>query len=178
MAAYSARERRQAVAEVLEQAAGPVSAAALARRFSVSRQIIVGDVALLRAGGADITAPPRGYLLGRGSAGLECRVACVHGPGDMERELNAIVDAGGEVVDVIVEHPVYGQLTGLLGVRSRYDVGEFLRRVEAHGAHPLSELTGGIHLHTVRCPDEKTFQRVKGSLQKENILLDLWDSAQ
>ena len=52
-------------------------------------------------------------------------MACVHAPEEMERELNAIVDAGGEVVDVIVEHPVYGQLTGLLGVRSRYDVAEF-----------------------------------------------------
>ena len=173
MSERSGTQRRAAVAAALEAAAGPVSATELARRFSVSRQIIVGDVALLRAGGADITATPRGYLLGRGSAGLERRVACVHGPGDMERELNAIVDAGGEVVDVIVEHPVYGQLTGLLGVRSRYDVQEFLTRVEAHGARPLSDLTGGIHLHTIRCPDEKTFQQVERSLQNENILLKM-----
>ena len=92
---------------------------------------------------------------------------------NMERELNAIVDAGGEVVDVIVEHPVYGQLTGLLGVRSRYDVAEFVRRVEEHGARPLSALTGGIHLHTVRCPDEKTFRRVRKSLEAENFLLNM-----
>ena len=94
-------------------------------------------------------------------------------PEEMERELNAIVDAGGEVVDVIVEHPVYGQLTGLLGVRSRYDVAEFVRRVEEHGARPLSALTGGIHLHTVRCPDEKTFRRVRKSLEAENFLLNM-----
>ena len=167
----AAQDRRKAVEQMLEKAGGPVSATALARRFSVSRQIIVGDVALLRAAGADIVATPRGYVLGRRPAGVERRVACVHAPGDMERELNAIVDAGGEVVDVIVEHPVYGQLTGLLGVRSRYDVQEFLTRVEAHGARPLSDLTGGIHLHTIRCPDEKTFQRVERSLQNENILL-------
>ena len=173
MTGISAQERRRAVARALEEADGPVSATALAERFSVSRQIIVGDVALLRAGGVDIAATPRGYLLGRGSSGIERRVACVHAPGDMERELNAIVDAGGEVVDVIVEHPVYGQLTGLLGVRSRYDVQEFLTRVEAHGARPLSDLTGGIHLHTIRCPDEKTFQRVERSLQNENILLKM-----
>ena len=162
MTGISAQERRRAVARALEEADGPVSATALAERFSVSRQIIVGDVALLRAGGADIAATPRGYLLGRGSSGIERRVACVHAPGDMERELNAIVDAGGEVVD-----------TGLLGVRSRYDVQEFLTRVEAHGARPLSDLTGGIHLHTIRCPDEKTFQRVERSLQNENILLKM-----
>ena len=129
MSMSAAQARRQAVAQALEEAVGPVSAAALAERFSVSRQIIVGDVALLRAGGTDILATPRGYLLGGRGGGVERTVACVHAPEEMERELNAIVDAGGEVVDVIVEHPVYGQLTGLLGVRSRYDVAEFVRRV-------------------------------------------------
>ena len=134
MSMSAAQARRQAVAQALEEAVGPVSAAALAERFSVSRQIIVGDVALLRAGGTDILATPRGYLLGGRGGGVERTVACVHAPEEMERELNAIVDAGGEVVDVIVEHPVYGQLTGLLGVRSRYDVAEFVRRVEVqHG---------------------------------------------
>ena len=165
MSMSAAQARRQAVAQALEEAVGPVSAAALAERFSVSRQIIVGDVALLRAGG--------GYLLGGRGGGVERTVACVHAPEEMERELNAIVDAGGEVVDVIVEHPVYGQLTGLLGVRSRYDVAEFVRRVEEHGARPLSALTGGIHLHTVRCPDEKTFRRVRKSLEAENFLLNM-----
>ena len=172
MSMSAAQARRQAVAQALEEAVGPVSAAALAERFSVSRQIIVGDVALLRAGGTDILATPRGYLLGGRGGGVERTVACVHAPEEMERELNAIVDAGGEVVDVIVEHPVYGQLTGLLGVRSRYDVAEFVRR-EEHGARPLSALTGGIHLHTVRCPDEKTFRRVRKSLEAENFLLNM-----
>ena len=161
-----AAARRAAILSRLEQTDHPVSAAALAREFAVSRQIIVGDVALLRAGGADIAATPRGYLLGRGSSGIERRVACVHAPGDMERELNAIVDAGGEVVDVIVEHPVYGQLTGLLGVRSRYDVQEFLTRVEAHGARPLSDLTGGIHLHTIRSQREHFAENVRFSTLK------------
>lgn len=172
MSMSAAQARRQAVAQALEEAVEPVSAAALAERFSVSRQIIVGDVALLRAGGTDILATPRGYLLGGRGGGVERTVACVHAPEEMERELNAIVDAGGEVVDVIVEHPVYGQLTGLLGVRSRYDVAEFVRRVEEHGARPLSALTGGIHLHTVRCPDEKTFRRVRKSLEADNFLFE------
>ena len=72
MSFTSAEARRRAVAQILEEAEGPVSAAALARRFSVSRQIIVGDVALLRAGGADILATPRGYLLGGRGGGARC----------------------------------------------------------------------------------------------------------
>lgn len=168
----NAQQRRDYILERLKAAAQPVSATALAGELGVSRQIIVGDVALLRAGGAEITATPRGYMARR-PAGLVRQAAVQHRPEEMERELNAIVDAGGEVVDVIVEHPVYGQLTGLLGVRSRYDVAEFVRRVEEHGARPLSALTGGIHLHTVRCPDEKTFRRVRKSLEAENFLLNM-----
>ena len=173
MTEQSGAARRAAVAAALEAAAGPVSATELARRFSVSRQIIVGDVALLRAGGARILATPRGYVMDRPPAGYTGTVACVHAPEDMGRELTAIVDAGGEAVDVIVEHPVYGQLTGILGVRSRYDVAEFLRRVEEHGARPLSDLTAGVHLHTIRCADEKTFRRVQETLQNENLLLKM-----
>ena len=169
----AAQDRRKAVEQMLEEAGGPVSATALARRFSVSRQIIVGDVALLRAAGADIVATPRGYVLGRRPAGVVRTVACVHTPEEMEAELNAIVDAGGEVADVIVEHPVYGQLTGILGVRSRYDVQEFLRRVAADSARPLSALTEGIHLHTIRCRDDKTFQRIQDSLRNAGFLLDM-----
>ena len=97
MSMSAAQARRQAVAQALEEAVGPVSAAALAERFSVSRQIIVGDVALLRAGGTDILATPRGYLLGGRGGGVERTVACVHAPEEMERELNAIVDAGGNL---------------------------------------------------------------------------------
>ena len=173
MSMSAAQARRQAVAQALEEAVGPVSAAALAERFSVSRQISRGRCgpAPGRRDGYPGHAP--GYLLGGRGGGVERTVACVHAPEEMERELNAIVDAGGEVVDVIVEHPVYGQLTGLLGVRSRYDVAEFVRRVEEHGARPLSALTGGIHLHTVRCPDEKTFRRVRESLEAENFLLNM-----
>ena len=170
----NAAARRAAIEEILARAEGPVSATALARRFAVSRQIIVGDVALLRAGGADISATPRGYLSGAAAGGgLVRQVACVHAPEDMGRELTAIVDAGGEVVDVVVEHPVYGQLTGALRIRARCDVAEFLERVAEHGARPLSDLTEGIHLHTVRCPDEAALRRVREALDREGFLLHM-----
>lgn len=173
MSEHSGKARREAVERLLAQSHAPVSAAALAARFSVSRQIIVGDIALLRAGGAEILATPRGYVLGRRETGVERTLACRHRPEEMQAELNAIVDAGGEALDVIVEHPVYGQLTGLLGLRSRYDVAEFIRRVEADEARPLSALTGGIHLHTVRCPDEATFRRVRQALAEAGFLLNM-----
>lgn len=165
-------ERRAAILKALEAADGPVSAGTLAGEYRVSRQIIVGDVALLRAGGADISATPRGYVLHAVPEGVVRRIACRHSNADMERELNAIVDQGCTVLDVIVEHPVYGQLTGELQLKSRYDVGEFLRRCAQSDARPLSDLTEGIHLHTLSCPDLSAYERVRRSLHDLGFLLE------
>ena len=115
-------ERRNAILDTLARADQPVSAAALARRFGVSRQIVVGDVALLRAGGADISATPRGYVILPAASGLVRRLAVRHGEDGIEAELNAMVDQGCTVLDVIVEHPLYGQLTGPLQISNRYEV--------------------------------------------------------
>ena len=166
----NAQQRRDYILERLKAAAQPVSATALAGELGVSRQIIVGDVALLRAGGAEITATPRGYRARR-PAGLVRQAAVQHRPEEMERELNAIVDQGCTVLDVVVEHPVYGQITGRLDLSSRYEVSEFIRRVNQSRSHPLSDLTDGIHLHTVSCPDEGAWRRVLAALEQEGFLL-------
>ena len=163
-------ERRERILEYLRASEQPQSATALARRLSVSRQIIVGDVALLRAAGERITATPRGYVLERPQAGQDYTVACVHSSEDMERELALMVDQGCTVKNVIVEHPVYGQITGPLELSSRYDISEFIRKVEENAAQPLSVLTDGIHLHTLRCPDQETFDRTVAALKTAGFL--------
>lgn len=167
----NAQERRQAILNALEGTDRPLSATALAGRFGVSRQIVVGDVALLRASGAPVLSTPRGYLLGREGSGLLRAVVCRHAAGDMERELNIMVDNGCTVVDVAVEHPVYGQLAGQLALSSRYDVAEFIRKVARSDAKPLSVLTEGVHLHTLRCPDEAAFRRVRAQLDEAGFLV-------
>ena len=164
----NAETRRQAVLEVLRQSSLPISASALANRFSVSRQIIVGDIALLRAAGEDISATPRGYVILRETVGLIRQVPCRHDAAGMEAELNAMVDQGCTVLDVIVEHPIYGQLTGPLQLSSRYDVAQFISRC----TRPLSALTEGIHLHTLSCPSEEAFSRVQEALRAMGILLE------
>ena len=166
-----AQQRRLEIARRLKQATAPISATALAQDLSVSRQIIVGDVALLRAGGLEITATPRGYLLPKGKSDFLCTFACRHTSDQMEAELNAIVDQGCTVLDVIVEHPVYGQLTAPLHVSSRYDVAQFIDRCRQSDAVPLSQLTEGLHLHTVSCPDEGAWRRVLAALEREGFLL-------
>ena len=165
-------QRRQAILQALKEARGPLSAAALAGRLSVSRQVIVGDVALLRAAGEDITATPRGYVLGRAAGGRHT-VVCRHAPGDMERELKLMVDYGCTVEDVVVEHSVYGQLAGRLDLSSRYDVAQFMERLRTAGGAPLSALTDGLHLHTLSFPDRETRDRVLAALKEAGFLLEM-----
>ena len=167
-----ADERRQAILNILQKSVYPISASVLASQLSVSRQIIVGDIALLRASGEDILATPRGYCIQRSEHGLIRRVAVRHNGKAMEAELNAIVDQGCTVVDVIVEHPLYGQLTGPLQLSNRYDVAQFIARSQSADAMPLSQLTDGIHLHTLLCPSESAFQRVTSFLREQGILLE------
>lgn len=166
-----AAARREAIASALAEAEGPVAASVLASRFGVSRQIIVGDIALLRASGTDITATPRGYVLTAPQRGAVYTVACVHDMEGMERELNIMVDNGCTVLDVVIEHAVYGELTGMLSLASRYDVRQFVERLSAEGAAPLSALTGGIHLHKLLCPSEAAFERTRRALDEAGILL-------
>lgn len=167
-----AATRRAAVLHALHTADSPISASQLAAQFHVSRQIIVGDVALLRASGEAISATPRGYVLSRAEQGILCTVACCHPVEGTEEELNIMVDNGCVVLDVVVEHAVYGQLTGQLQIRSRYDVAQFLERLNADGAKPLSSLTDGIHLHTLLCPDEAAFRRTSEALRSAGFLLE------
>ncbi len=167
----NAQQRRQAILDALRQAGDPLAASALAAQLSVSRQIIVGDVALLRAAGQDITATPRGYVLAGRSLGARHTVACRHAPEDMERELDLMVDHGCTVENVIVEHSVYGQLTGQLNLSSRYDVDEFIRKVSESDARPLSDLTDGIHLHTLLCPSGDAFRSLLNALDRAGFLV-------
>lgn len=166
-----AASRRQAILNRLRTTDRPVSASALAAGLNVSRQIIVGDIALLRAGGAEISATPRGYVLPRATDGITRTIACRHTLAQTGQELDILVDNGCTVLDVIVEHPVYGQLTGQLQISSRYDVEQFLARIRDSDAAPLSMLTGGLHLHTLCCPNEDAYTRACAALKAAGLLL-------
>ena len=168
----NARERREKILQRLQQSDTAISASTLASEYSVSRQIIVGDIALLRAAGNEILATPHGYICERAHDGVICQVACRHDADRMQDELNAIVDQGCTVLDVIVSHPIYGQLTGQLDLSSRYEVAAFIEKSTNAAAQPISILTDGIHLHTLRCPDEAASERVRDALRALDILME------
>lgn len=167
-------ERREKIMQLLRQNRQPVSAGFMARKFQVSRQIIVGDIALLRAANEKIAATPRGYVLESTIPDGEYRaiIACRHTGNEMEDELTTIVDNGGRVLDVTVEHAVYGQLSGQLHITSRYDIQDFISRLGASNSAPLSDLTGGIHLHTVSFSSRDAMERTLGALREKGYLLE------
>ena len=171
--AMTAPQRREQILAVLQQTDAPVSATALAGQLGVSRQIVVGDVALLRAGGKQILATPRGYLLeGRGSC--TATLACCHDTGEkMLEEFYAVVDQGGRVEDVTVENPLYGQITGQLQIGTRYEAQEFVRRANRDPDGLLLNMAaGGVHLHTISAPDPESLERIRRALAQAGILYE------
>ncbi|MFD1901682.1 transcription repressor NadR [Enterococcus termitis] len=167
-------KRRESILLTLRTTNKPVSASWFAKEFTVSRQIIVGDVALLRAAGHEIIATARGYLLetNQEKQGILRKIACQHAPEKTEEELAIIVSMGGEIIDVIVEHPIYGELTGGLHICREKDVRTFIKMYEKSNASLLSELTSGIHLHTLRCENEEQLVQIKAALAEEGILYE------
>ena len=167
----NAAQRRKVILERLTEASAPLSASVLAGALGVSRQIVVGDVALLRAAGTQIDATPRGYQLHPAARGYTGILACVHSTADqMREELYTVVDQGGIVVDVAVENSLYGELRGNLNLASRYDVDNFIQQAKDTPEALLSRMTGGVHLHTLHCPDAGSFERIKKELEEKGIL--------
>ncbi len=167
------KKRREIILEELSKATKNVNATQLAEKFGVSRQIVVGDIALLRASGIDIVSNSRGYRLNKKSTGLlETKLAVKHRPDQVEEELRLIVENGGTVVDVIIEHELYGEIKGTVDIKNDDEVTAFLNKVEQAHATLLSSLTDGIHLHTIQYPDEETLVKIKQALSQAGILLE------
>jgi transcriptional regulator of NAD metabolism len=167
-----AAERRRRIVERMRALGGPVRGGELAKHFRVSRQCLVQDVAILRAGGEEIVATPRGYRLPLAAPHAHRAIlACEHPPERTKEELQTLVDHGVKVLDVIVEHPVYGELRGSLMIESRTDVDDFLEQVRASQAELLSSLTHGVHLHTVEAARPESISRAKAALRARGILL-------
>ena len=164
----SGEERRKAI---LNRLGGePVSAARLAEAFGVSRQVIVQDVALLRAEGIPVLSTSRGYIRaggGRAARGFKVR----HGDDEVLDELQLIVDAGGRVEDVYVWHKVYGKISAPMGIDSRRKAEEFVKKIESGVSAPLKNITGGYHYHTVSAESEAVLDGIAAELRAHGFFV-------
>ncbi|MCC5466945.1 transcription repressor NadR [Pelosinus baikalensis] len=168
-----AKERRGRLLEKLRTAEQPLTGTWLAKELGVSRQVIVTDFAILRAAGNVIYATPQGYLLPlvESSKSIKATLACKHSQDELEEELSIIVDNGGKVLDVIVDHSLYGELKANLMLGSRREIGEFLHKLKDGKAEQLASITGGVHLHTIEIPNEEVLTKIKEELKSKGILM-------
>ena len=169
-----AEERRGQIITLLKDSSKPISGTKLAKRLSVSRQVIVQDIALLRAGNKNILSTNKGYLLYDDHAPEKTyrrTVRVRHTNDQILDELYTIVDYGGRVRDVVVEHDIYGQITVDLIINNRQDADEFVRRLQANQTRPLNELTYGYHYHTIEAEKEAYLDRIEEKLNEKGYLI-------
>ena len=164
--------RRSGIIDFLSSAQRPVPAAVLAEKFGVSRQIIVKDVAKLREDGIKITPLSKGYVL-ESKNPFERVFKVIHSDEDVEKELNLIVDLGGVVEDVFINHKLYGIVTGRMDIRTRNDIKIFLKNLSTGKSTLLKNVTSGYHYHTVTANDAETIEKIAKALKNGGFLAPL-----
>ena len=164
-------DRREDIVRRIQESGRPVPAKSLAALYHVSRQVIVQDVALIRAAGYEIISTNRGYILG--TAPSVSRVLKVkHTDDQLEEELCAIVDLGGAVENVMVNHRVYGHMEAELNISSRRKAADFIRDLKSGKSSPLKNITSGYHYHTVEADSEETLGMIGEMLEEKGFLVE------
>ena len=176
-------QRREKIIDILNSSSKPVSGVALASMLNVSRQVIVQDIALIRASDNEISSTNRGYVIRKKNEHTRI-LKVVHTEADVEAELNSIVDMGGWVKDVFVYHKVYGVIKADLNLHSRRDIKDYMAEIGNGKSNLLMNVTSGYHYHTVIAPDEDTLDIIQEKLDKLGFLarlqeyepVDFWSS--
>ena len=162
-------ERRKKIINILSSSKSPVAGVALAKELDVSRQVIVQDIALLRANGAAIFSTNRGYLI-QADKQYSRVLKVVHEDDEVEEELSTIVDAGGHVKDVFVYHKVYGVIRANMDIKSRRDVRNYLEEIRTGKSSLLKNVTSGYHYHTICAESEEVLDAIQEELKQKGSL--------
>ncbi len=168
-------KRRREIRRLMTLATGPLTGGELAERFDVTRQVIVQDMAILRAEGEPIVATPSGYLMIRTSVrNMPYRVfVCRHNtPETALVEMLEIVRLNGRIIDIVIEHPLYGEITGMLHISNEDEVHRVMEKLSGEASGMLSAATGGVHMHTVEAKTEEILDQIEKALRQIGILCD------
>lgn len=168
----NSQERRNHIKDILEKEEEPLIGHILSERLGVTRQIIVKDIAILRAAGIDIIATPKGYIIPKNRTNrIQKVIALYHKAEDIEDELSTIVKFGGIIEDVVIEHKLYGEIRGILMIKNLFDVENFVSKFKKYEIEPLCILTGGVHLHTISVEDEDSLKNILKELNNKKYLI-------
>jgi len=168
----NSKERREYIENLLVTNNNTYKGQFLAEQLGVTRQVIVKDIAIIRAEGVNIIATPEGYLMPREESNYVRRVIAVsHSRDDIYSELECIVKFGGVIEDVTVEHPLYGEIRAMLMIKTIIEIEEFTKKFTGSSIQPLSSLTKGIHLHTIKADTEEIMGRIIKELKDKKYLV-------
>lgn len=163
--------RRKEIVSLLLTEGSALSGGALSERLGVSRQIIVQDIALLRAAGYEIVSTHQGYIIHKTPL-VERIFKLYHTKEETEDELSIIVNLGGTVVDVFVWHKVYGRIEAKLNISSPFHVAQFIEGVRSGKSTELMDITGGYHYHTIRAESEETLNAIEKALEQKGYIAE------
>ncbi|NLY78703.1 MAG: transcription repressor NadR [Lysinibacillus sp.] len=167
--------RRHELLNMLKNSKVPITGSELAKHANVSRQVIVNDMNLLKARNEPIMATSQGYLylnMEENASLFEKKIVCIHTAEEAADEMFTIVDCGVTLKNVIVEHPVYGEITASIMLSSRVDVENFLAKVKETNATYLSVLTNGTHLHVISAPTQQQLDEAEKRLREKGYLVE------
>ncbi|KLE16198.1 transcription repressor NadR [Clostridium sp. C8] len=164
-------ERREEIIKLLIEKNKAIKGTELASLFNVTRQIIVKDIAILRAAGKNIIATPDGYIYNKSTNKIKAIIAVNHESNKTIDELEIVVKYGGIIEDVIIDHPLYGEIRGNLMIKNLNDLNKFENEFKRKNAKPLSNLTNGVHLHTIAADSEEDIKAIKKELKEKGFLL-------
>lgn len=172
MGMLTGAERRNEIIAQIRNSDVPVSGKSLAQMFHVSRQIIVQDIALIRAAGYEIISTNRGYLLnGPNEVSRVFKVA--HTDEELETELFSIIDLGGKIANVMINHKVYGHMEATLNINSRRKAEEFLEGIRTGKSSPLKNITSNYHYHKVVADSEETLNLIEEMLKNKGFFISV-----
>ena len=165
--------RRETIKQMLLTARQPMTRTALAQELHESRQVIVQDIALMRAEQLPILSTNKGYLLRPEDTPTPQpkRVFFVrHTNEQVLEEFMTVIELGGRILDVAVEHDLYGPIRADLLIENARDAAEFVDRLAACRDNPLKVLTDDCHFHTVAAPSEKLLDLIERELRARGFL--------
>ena len=163
-------ERRKNIVNFLLNEKRAVSGSELSKKYGVSRQIIVKDIAVLKEQGNDIFASNSGYVI-HSSPMKERTFKLFHTTEQTKDELQLIVDRGGVVADVYVWHKAYGKMEAKLNISTRFQIEQFIESVRTGKSVELMHITGGYHYHTVRAVSEDVLDGIERALKEKNYIV-------
>ncbi len=163
-------ERRKRLLTILADSTEPVSGSKLSELLDVSRQIIVQDIALIKAAGHDIVPTHYGYVLKRKSV-FERTFKLRHTSAETEDELSLIVSLGGTVVNVYVWHKVYGRIEARLNIFSKRGVKQFIDGIKSGKSSELMHITSGYHYHTVSAESSEILDKIENALSERGYIV-------